>query len=127
MFPKYNNYIKDPETWDPYTKILVPTSLLGIPNLTPGEVRLGNKNSELSAVLSYALYRKAGLLYEDVYDETVTKRWGIQLRVGSHVLSFAVLVPVVSAGMFFNLILDFLIVLIFFQRGMITRMKLFRQ
>lgn len=98
MFPKYNNYLQDPRTWDPHTKILVPISVLGIPSLHPGEVRVTDKAGEHSAVLSYALYREAGALYGGLYDETVTKRWGIQLRVGSHVLSFAVLVPVVSTG-----------------------------
>jgi len=65
-----------------------------------GEVRVGNKKKEHEAVLSYALHREAGLLYDELFDETVTKRWGIQLRVGSHVLSFAVLVPVSSPGQF---------------------------
>jgi len=36
MFPKYNNYLQDPNTWDPYTKILVPISILGISNPFPG-------------------------------------------------------------------------------------------
>lgn len=44
--------------------------------------------------MGYALYKQAGDLFPERYDETVTKRWGIQLKVGSGVLSFSVLVPV---------------------------------
>lgn len=52
------------------------------------------KTSERKAVMGYALYKQAGDLFPERYDETVTKRWGIQLKVGSGVLSFSVLVPV---------------------------------
>lgn len=46
------------------------------------------------AVLSYTHYRTAGSLLPERYDETVSRRWGIELRVGSPVISLAVLVPV---------------------------------
>lgn len=49
---------------------------------------------ERRAVFGYALYKQAGDLFPEEYDETVTKRWGIQLKVGSAVLSFSALVPV---------------------------------
>jgi cadherin EGF LAG seven-pass G-type receptor 1 len=46
------------------------------------------------AVLSYAQYRTAGSLLPERYDETVSRRWGVELRVGSPVISLAILVPV---------------------------------
>ncbi|KAJ8866711.1 hypothetical protein PR048_032572 [Dryococelus australis] len=36
----------------------------------------------------------AGLLFPASYDETVNRRWGVDLKVGSPVLSLAILVPV---------------------------------
>lgn len=46
------------------------------------------------AVLSYAQYRMAGFLLPERYDETVSRRWGVALHVGSPVISLAILVPV---------------------------------
>jgi cadherin EGF LAG seven-pass G-type receptor 1 len=45
------------------------------------------------AVLSYAQYRTAGSLLPERYDETVSRRWGIELRVGSPIISLAIFVP----------------------------------
>jgi cadherin EGF LAG seven-pass G-type receptor 1 len=45
------------------------------------------------AVLSYAQYRTAGSLLPERYDETVSRRWGVELRVGSPLISLAILVP----------------------------------
>jgi hypothetical protein len=36
----------------------------------------------------------AGFLLPERYDETVSRRWGVALRVGSPVISLAILVPV---------------------------------
>lgn len=46
------------------------------------------------AVFGYASYKEVGTLFPEEYDETVTKRWGIRLKVGSAVLSFSAMVPV---------------------------------
>jgi cadherin EGF LAG seven-pass G-type receptor 1 len=46
------------------------------------------------AVLSYAQYRTAGSLLPERYDETVSRRWGVELHVGSPIISLAILVPV---------------------------------
>jgi hypothetical protein len=35
----------------------------------------------------------AGFLMPERYDETVSRRWGVELRVGSPVISLAILVP----------------------------------
>lgn len=45
-------------------------------------------------MIGYAFYKQAGELFPDSYDETVTKRWGVQLKVGSSIISFSILVPV---------------------------------
>jgi cadherin EGF LAG seven-pass G-type receptor 1 len=49
------------------------------------------------AVVSYAQYRTAGSLLPARYDETVSRRWGVELRVGSPIISLAILVPVDEA------------------------------
>jgi len=36
----------------------------------------------------------AGFLLPERYDETVSRRWGVALHVGSPVISLAILVPV---------------------------------
>jgi cadherin EGF LAG seven-pass G-type receptor 1 len=46
------------------------------------------------AVISYAQYRAAGSLLPARYDETVSRRWGVELHVGSPIISLAILVPV---------------------------------
>nr|CAD7570225.1 unnamed protein product [Timema californicum] len=93
VFPKYNNYLLDRDKFDVYSKILVPLNLLGIKPLKQGE--LTTKHSLVRnrrAVLSYAQYRTAGLLLPQRYDETVKRRWGVDLRVGSPLVSLAILV-----------------------------------
>jgi hypothetical protein len=49
------------------------------------------------AVVSYAQYRTAGSLLPARYDETVSRRWGVELHVGSPIISLAILVPVDEA------------------------------
>nr|CAD7455893.1 unnamed protein product [Timema tahoe] len=56
--------------------------------LTTKHSLVGNRR----AVLSYAQYRMAGLLLPQRYDETVKRRWGVDLRVGSPLVSLAILV-----------------------------------
>ena len=46
------------------------------------------------AVLSYAQYKQAGSLLPNRYDETVSRRWGVELQVGSPIMSLAILVPI---------------------------------
>ncbi|KAK6640052.1 hypothetical protein RUM43_008329 [Polyplax serrata] len=92
-FPKYNNYIQDKKNFDPYSRVLIPLNILGIENVKPGDLR-DMKVPDRRAVFGYASYKEAGTLFPEEYDETVTKRWGIRLKVGSAVLSFSAMVPV---------------------------------
>ncbi|XP_052128982.1 protocadherin-like wing polarity protein stan isoform X1 [Frankliniella occidentalis] len=94
VFPKYNNYLQDPRKFDPYTQIMVPLSLLGIRAGYFGETSTRQSPAAVGqAVLSYVQYRTLGPLLPDRYDETVLRRWGVDLRVGSPVVSLAAYVP----------------------------------
>ncbi|KAF7994935.1 hypothetical protein HCN44_004407 [Aphidius gifuensis] len=92
-FPKYNNYIADPNRFDPYTKIHVPLSLLGIKPLSQGEIN--NKNLQINdkAILSYVQYKELGGLLPKKFDDSITVRWGVEVAVGSPIVTVSVLVP----------------------------------
>lgn len=92
-FPKYNNYIQDHSKFDIDSKIFVPLKLLGIQQLEAGELTTKHSLSESKAVLSYAQYKQAGLLFPAKYDDSVVRRWGIDITVGSPLISVSVLVP----------------------------------
>ncbi|XP_063227767.1 protocadherin-like wing polarity protein stan [Bacillus rossius redtenbacheri] len=95
VFPKYNNYLMDQNKFDIYSKVLIPLNLLGIQSFEQGELTTKHSfEGSGHAVLSYAHYKMAGLLFPASYDETVNRRWGVDLKVGSPVISLAVLVPV---------------------------------
>ncbi|XP_049833037.1 protocadherin-like wing polarity protein stan isoform X1 [Schistocerca gregaria] len=98
-FPKYNNYLLDRTKFDTFSRVFIPLDLLGIKQLDEGELTthtsfLGSRQ----AVLSYAEYRSVGTLLPERYDETVVRRWGVELRVGSPIISLAILVPVNDQG-----------------------------
>lgn len=96
VFPKYNNYLQDSHKFDPYTQIMVPLPLLGIRAVQPGETSFKPSPSgqpQGQAVLSYVQYRTLGPLLPSRYDDTVLRRWGVDLRVGSPVVSLAAYVP----------------------------------
>ncbi|KAJ4450280.1 hypothetical protein ANN_01700 [Periplaneta americana] len=94
VFPKYNNYLLDRDKFDINSRILVPLNLLGIKPLQEGELTTKHSLQDSGrAVLSYAQYRSAGSLLPERYDETVGRRWGVELRVGSPIVSLAILVP----------------------------------
>lgn len=90
-FPKYNNYIQDKKKFDHYTKILVPLEILGIKPPENNEVT--STVSEYRAILSYSQYKDVGGLMSNCFDDTITRRWGVDLQIASPVLSLAILVP----------------------------------
>lgn len=92
-FPKYNNYMADPTRFDPYSKIRVPLSLLGIKPLSQGEVNDVEPDDTQKAVLSYVQYRELGGILPKRFDDSVTVRWGVEVAVGSPVVTVSVLVP----------------------------------
>lgn len=73
---------------------MVPLSLLGIRAAGLGETSSRQSPAAVGqAVLSYVQYRTLGPLLPDHYDDTVSRRWGVDLRVGSPVVSLAAYVP----------------------------------
>lgn len=95
-FPKYNNYVQSKTKFDHYTRFMVPLEMLAI--VAPDE------NNELSmpmnaqsknhrAIVSYAQYKDMGALYDNEFDETITRRWGVEVKVASPILSLTILVP----------------------------------
>lgn len=61
-FPKYNNYIADPNRFDPYSKIQVPLKILGIKPVAQGELNFRNSLNPHKAIFSYVQYRQLGSL-----------------------------------------------------------------
>lgn len=91
-FPKYNNYMQDKHKFDRHTRILVPLDMLGISAPDKNEV-ISTLGSEHRAIVSYAQYRDVGAILREAYDETVTRRWGVDIQIATPVLSLAILVP----------------------------------
>lgn len=92
-FPKYNNYLQDKSKFDQFTRVLVPLKLLGIKPVENGELITKHTLSEVGAVVSYAQYKKAGMLFPENYDASVLRRWGVDITVGSPLISLSILVP----------------------------------
>lgn len=92
-FPKYNNYLLDKSKFDQNTRILIPLSLLGIKPVQKGEILTKHSLSEDGAVITYAQYKEAGALLPKKYDESVVRRWGVDITIGSPVISVSVLIP----------------------------------
>ncbi|XP_017787025.1 PREDICTED: protocadherin-like wing polarity protein stan isoform X1 [Nicrophorus vespilloides] len=92
-FPKYNNYLKDKSKFDVNSKILVPLKLLGIKPLEIGELSTKNSKPLSGPVISYVQYKQAGNLLPDLYDDSVVRRWGVDIAIGSPLISLSILIP----------------------------------
>lgn len=66
-FPKYNNYMADPNRFDKLSKIQLPLRLLGIKQLGQGELNVKNSLNNQKAVLSYVQYNELGALLPNRY------------------------------------------------------------
>lgn len=80
-FPKYNNYIQDKNKFDLYSKIIVPL-----------ENRSNNVRGH-RAIVGYAQYKDAGDIYAANFDETIMRRWGVEVIIASPLISINILVP----------------------------------
>lgn len=91
-FPKYNNYLLDKSKFDKNSKVVVPLKLLGI---APEHGDLITKHTlpDSRAVLSYAEYKQAGQLLPHAFDDSVVRRWGVDITIGSPLISVSILVP----------------------------------
>lgn len=92
-FPKYNNYLLDKSKFDQTSKILIPLKLLGIRPIEDGELTTKHSLPTVGAVVSYAQYKQASLLFPETFDESVVRRWGVDITIGSPLISVSVLVP----------------------------------
>jgi len=45
------------------------------------------------AIVAYAQYKDVGQLLPDLYDETITRRWGVDVELATPILSLQILVP----------------------------------
>ncbi|CAG9761162.1 unnamed protein product [Ceutorhynchus assimilis] len=92
-FPKYNNYLLDKSKFDQNSRIFIPLSLLGIKPLEHGEIITKHSLPGDGAIVSYIQYKEAGGLLPKKYDESVVRRWGVDITIGSPLMSIGVLVP----------------------------------
>ncbi|XP_076265474.1 protocadherin-like wing polarity protein stan isoform X1 [Rhynchophorus ferrugineus] len=92
-FPKYNNYLLDKAKFDQNTKVFIPLSLLGIKPLEHGEIITKHTLPGDGAIVSYIQYKQAGALLPKLYDESVVRRWGVDITIGSPLISIGVLIP----------------------------------
>ncbi|KAJ0179731.1 hypothetical protein K1T71_004322 [Dendrolimus kikuchii] len=91
-FPKYNNYVKSKSKFDKYTRVLLPLDLLGITNNNIQENL--DTNYESRAVFAYLQYSKnSSQLMPLQMDESVSRRWGVNITIGSPILQVALFVP----------------------------------
>ncbi|XP_053689361.1 protocadherin-like wing polarity protein stan isoform X2 [Sabethes cyaneus] len=90
-FPKYNNYIQDKSKFDRNSKIVIPLDMLGISPPEKNEVT--DSVSDHRAIVCYAQYKSVGSIFPANFDETITRRWGIDIQIASAVISLVILVP----------------------------------
>lgn len=96
-FPKYNNYIQNKRKFDHYTRFMVPLEMLGISAPEDSNELMHSTQSQMGdkhrAIISYAQYKDMGALYDSAFDETITRRWGVDVRIATPILSLTILVP----------------------------------
>jgi cadherin EGF LAG seven-pass G-type receptor 1 len=90
-FPKYNNYMQDKSKFDRHSRVLVPLDMLGIIPPEKNEISLAIKNYR--AIVGYTQYKDIGELFPLSFDETVTRRYGVDVEIATSVLSLTILVP----------------------------------
>ena len=91
IFPKYNNYVKNPVLFDRTSKFFTPLSLLGI-RLPSAELTVDRSSSETQrSVVSYAIYRTAGDILPQVFEPNLKQRYGVDLTLPSTMMSLAAL------------------------------------
>lgn len=90
-FPKYNNYMQDKSKFDRHSRVLVPLDMLGILPPEKGEVSTALRQNR--AIIGYTQYKDIGELFPMAFDDTVTRRYGVDVEIASSVLSLTILVP----------------------------------
>lgn len=91
IFPKYNNYVKNPVLFDRTSKFFAPLSLLGI-RLPSAETTVDRSSSETQrSVVSYAIYRTAGDVLPQMFEPNLKQRYGVDLTLPSTMMGLAAL------------------------------------
>lgn len=90
-FPKYNNFMQDKTKFDRHSRVLVPLDMLGILPPEKGEVSYAVRNYR--AIIGYTQYKDIGELFPMAFDDTVTRRYGVDVEIATSVLSLTILVP----------------------------------
>ncbi|XP_013177867.1 PREDICTED: protocadherin-like wing polarity protein stan isoform X1 [Papilio xuthus] len=90
-FPKYNNYVKNKNKFDKYSRVLLPLDLLGINSNTEENMVSGYESRAVFAYMQYS--RNTSQLLPLRTDDSVSRRWGINVTLGSPVLQLALFVP----------------------------------
>ncbi|CAK1552868.1 unnamed protein product [Leptosia nina] len=89
-FPKYNNYVKNKNKFDQFSRVLLPLDLIGINNVQDNLDTI----YESRAVFSYLQYsRNTSQLMPLHLDESVSRRWGVNITIGSPILQVSLFVP----------------------------------
>lgn len=91
IFPKYNNYVKNPVLFDRTSKFFTPLNLLGF-RLPSAKKTTDRASSETQrSVVSYAIYRTAGEILPQVFEPNLRQRYGVDLTLPSTTMGFAAL------------------------------------
>lgn len=90
IFPKYNNYVKNPVVFDRTSKFFVPLNLLAIRLPPAGTLVLAGAETQRT-VVSYAIYRTAGDILPQVFESNLKQRYGVDLTIPSTMMGLAAL------------------------------------
>ncbi|XP_045034928.1 protocadherin-like wing polarity protein stan isoform X2 [Daphnia magna] len=91
IFPKYNNYVKNPVLFDRTSKFFTPLNLLGF-RLPSSQKTTDRSNAETQrSVVSYAIYRTAGEILPQVFEANLRQRYGVDLTLPSTTMGLAAL------------------------------------
>ncbi|CAH1394993.1 unnamed protein product [Nezara viridula] len=89
MFPKYNNFVKRGQKFDEFSRLLLPTDLLGIREVLRGDISITGSvrtQPEREAIVSYAMFKEVEA-WPKRFDHSVVTRWGLDLQVGSTIFT----------------------------------------
>jgi cadherin EGF LAG seven-pass G-type receptor 1 len=88
IFPKYNNYLKNPSLFDKTSKFFIPIDMLNL-SYKKG---IDNPTSDLRrSVVAYCIYRTAGVILPQGFDSNLKQRYGVELNIPSTVMSAVIL------------------------------------
>ena len=90
IVPKYNNYLRNQQSWAHENTIRIPLQLLDIPDIKKEETITTSSLGNTNGVVSYVIFKTLGDLLPSAYSGNVEQRWGVGLAVKSPVFTLAV-------------------------------------